>query len=83
MKFAYYPGCTAKSMAIEYHESVEETSRYLEIGLEEIPDWNYCGASSGHVMNDELAFSSRQESRVSRKNVFRYGYDLSFLFTSP
>lgn len=57
MKFAYYPGCTAKSTAIQYHESVKETARSLGIELEEIPDWNCCGASSSQVMNDELAFS--------------------------
>ena len=57
MKFAYYPGCTAKSTAIEYHESVEETARCLGVKLEEIPEWNCCGASSAHVMNNELALS--------------------------
>jgi len=57
MKFAYYPGCTAKSTAIEYHESVEETTRYLGVELKEIPDWNCCGASSSHAINNELALS--------------------------
>lgn len=57
MKYAYYPGCTAKSTAIEYHESVKETARYLGIDLEEIQDWNCCGASSGHMINEELALS--------------------------
>ncbi len=55
MKFAYYPGCTATSTAVEYEESVRETSRYLGIELEEIPGWTCCGASSGHVINHELA----------------------------
>ncbi len=57
MKFAYYPGCTAISTATPYHESVKEIARSLGIELEEIPDWNCCGASSSHVMKDELAFS--------------------------
>ncbi|MBW1679553.1 MAG: CoB--CoM heterodisulfide reductase iron-sulfur subunit B family protein [Deltaproteobacteria bacterium] len=57
MKFAYYPGCTAKSTSIEYDESVRETSQYLDVGLEEIPDWSCCGASSGHVINHELALA--------------------------
>jgi len=57
MRFAYYPGCTAKSTAIEYGESVEEISRYLGIELEEIPDWNCCGATSGHAINHELAIA--------------------------
>jgi heterodisulfide reductase subunit B len=57
MKFAYYPGCSAKSTAVEYNESVKTTARYLGVDLEEIPDWNCCGASSGHVTNDELAMA--------------------------
>ncbi|MFC1949905.1 CoB--CoM heterodisulfide reductase iron-sulfur subunit B family protein [Chloroflexota bacterium] len=57
MKFAYYPGCTATSTSIEYEESVRETAKYLGIELEEIPDWTCCGASSGHVINRELALA--------------------------
>jgi len=57
MKFAYYPGCTATSTSVEYDESVRETSQYLGIELEEIPDWTCCGASSGHVINRELALA--------------------------
>jgi heterodisulfide reductase subunit B len=57
MRFAYYPGCTAKSTSIEYDESVRETSQSLGIGLEEIPEWTCCGASSGHIVNKELALA--------------------------
>lgn len=57
MKFAYYPGCTGKSTAIECNESVEATARYLGVDLEEIPNWNCCGATSAHVTNYELALA--------------------------
>ena len=57
MRFAYYPGCTATSTSIEYDESVRETSQYLGIDLEEIPEWTCCGASSGHIINRELAMA--------------------------
>ena len=57
MKYAYYPGCTATSTSIEYDESVRETSQYLGIDLEDIPNWTCCGASSGHVINHELALA--------------------------
>jgi len=57
MTFAYYPGCTAKSEAIEYGESVEEICQYLGLELYEIPDWNCCGATSGHVISRELAIA--------------------------
>ena len=57
MKFAYYPGCTATQTSIEYDESVRETAQFLDIELEEIPDWTCCGASSGHIVNQELALA--------------------------
>lgn len=57
MKFAYYPGCTAKSTSVEYDESVRETAQYLDVDLSEIPDWSCCGASSVHVINHELALA--------------------------
>lgn len=57
MRLAYFPGCTAKSTAIEYSESVEATAQYLGIELEEISDWNCCGATSGHVTDYELSLA--------------------------
>jgi heterodisulfide reductase subunit B len=57
MRFAYYPGCTATSTSVEYDESVRETSRRLGIDLEDIPEWTCCGASSGHIINRELALA--------------------------
>jgi heterodisulfide reductase subunit B2 len=57
LKFAYYPGCTIWSTAIEYGQSVGEISKKLGIDLQVIPDWNCCGASSGHVIDKELAIA--------------------------
>ncbi len=71
MKYAYYPGCTATSTSIEYDESVRETSQYLGIDLEEIPNWTCCGASSGHVINQELALAlpSRNLALANRMSL--------------
>lgn len=57
MKFAYYPGCTTESTAREYDKSIREMSRYVGVELVEIPDWNCCGASSGHIISKELALA--------------------------
>ena len=57
VRFAYYPGCTAKSTSLEYDKSVRETAQYLKVTLEEIPDWSCCGASSGHITSHELALA--------------------------
>ncbi len=71
MRFAYYPGCTATSTSIEYDESVRETAKYLGIELEEIPEWTCCGASSGHVINQELALAlpSRNLALANRMSL--------------
>ena len=71
MKYAYYPGCTATSTAIEYEESVREIAGYLGIEFAEIPDWTCCGASSGHVINHELslALPSRNLAIAEKMNM--------------
>jgi len=48
LKYAYYPGCTQETTAEEYNQSVLEVCQALGIELAELPDWNCCGASSGH-----------------------------------
>ncbi len=71
MKYAYYPGCTATSTAIEYEESVRDIAGYLGIEFTEIPDWTCCGASSGHVINRELslALPSRNLALAEKLNM--------------
>ncbi len=48
MKYAYYPGCSLHSTGIEYDLSTKAVCKLLNIELEEIADWNCCGASSVH-----------------------------------
>lgn len=48
MKVAYYPGCSLEGSAIEYGVSTKRTAEILGFELEEIKDWNCCGATSGH-----------------------------------
>lgn len=55
MKYAYYPGCSLHSTAKEYDMSIKAAFRGLGIGLEEIPDWVCCGASSAHATSEILA----------------------------
>ncbi|RJP68069.1 MAG: heterodisulfide reductase subunit B [Candidatus Abyssobacteria bacterium SURF_17] len=55
MKVAYYPGCSLHGTAQEYDESTRMVCKALDIELEEIDDWNCCGASSAHSTNDKLS----------------------------
>lgn len=54
MKLAYYPGCSLEGTAQDYDQSVRAVCRALDIELEEIPDWNCCGASSAHMTDHEI-----------------------------
>ncbi len=54
MKFAYYPGCTLSTTAKEFGQSMEAMCRVLGIELEEVPDWNCCGASCATTLNHAL-----------------------------
>jgi heterodisulfide reductase subunit B len=44
MKYAFYPGCSARSTSKEYQESAKAISKVLDVELVEIPDWNCCGS---------------------------------------
>ncbi|QGT98855.1 Heterodisulfide reductase subunit B-like protein / Domain of unknown function [Candidatus Syntrophocurvum alkaliphilum] len=57
MKFAYYPGCSLGSSAIEYHLSTKKAAEFLEIELIELEDWNCCGATSAHNTNKLLSLA--------------------------
>ena len=52
---AYYPGCSLHGTSPEYDESLQAVVAALGIALAEIPDWNCCGASSGRMVNHDLA----------------------------
>lgn len=51
MKATYYPGCFLLGTAKEYAESILGICKRLNIQLEEVPDWNCCGATAAHSIN--------------------------------
>jgi heterodisulfide reductase subunit B2 len=51
---AYYPGCSLHGTSPEYDESLRAVVAGLGIPVAEIPDWNCCGASSGHTTDHLL-----------------------------
>jgi Heterodisulfide reductase, subunit B len=56
-KLGFYPGCSLKGSSSEYAQSVLAVAKVFDIELEEINDWNCCGATAAHNMNKELALS--------------------------
>lgn len=57
MKFSYYPGCSADGSGIEYGMSMERTAKILGFELQELEDWNCCGATSGHNTDKLLSLA--------------------------
>ena len=53
MKLAYYPGCVSQSTGKEMDLSTRAVCAALGIELEDLPDWNCCGAT--HVSNELVA----------------------------
>ena len=45
MKYAYYPGCSAEGTAAAYDVTSRLIASALELEMEEIQDWNCCGAT--------------------------------------
>lgn len=57
MKYLYYPGCSLKCSGRAYEESLLPVFRAVGAALDELPDWNCCGATSYMSVNEESAFS--------------------------
>jgi heterodisulfide reductase subunit B len=57
MTLGFYPGCSLKGSSREYAESVLAVAKAFDITLEEITDWNCCGATAAHNMNRELSLA--------------------------
>jgi heterodisulfide reductase subunit B len=55
-QYAFYPGCSSQkgASAANFATSIQLMNEKLEIQLNEIPDWNCCGASIGYGEGSEL-----------------------------
>ncbi len=55
MRYAYYPGCSLECSSAAYDMSVRAVADLLGIQLEEIDDWNCCGATEYHSLHELTA----------------------------
>src|SRR5512142_1402978 len=56
-KYLYYPGCSMDASARSYQESLDAIMEPLDLHLEEIDDWNCCGATEYLGINLIPAYS--------------------------
>jgi heterodisulfide reductase subunit B2 len=57
MKVSYYPGCSLEGTAVDYAASIAGISPLLDMELQEIEDWNCCGATAAHSINHKLSLA--------------------------
>lgn len=57
MRYSYYPGCSLHSTGKEFGQSVRAVFDCLGVDLQELEDWNCCGASSAHTLDLELSLA--------------------------
>ncbi len=55
MSVAVYPGCSLNGSSREYMESLRAVLGSLEIPLNEVDDWNCCGATAAHNIDHDMA----------------------------
>jgi len=55
INIAYYPGCSLHSMAHEYDISTRLVCERLGLQLQELADWNCCGATAAHSLDHQLS----------------------------
>jgi len=73
VKYIYYPGCSLKSSAKAYDESLRFVFKALGHDLVELDDWNCCGATSYFSVKETISLV------VSSRNLAlaeKLGYDL-------
>jgi heterodisulfide reductase subunit B len=54
-KYALFPGCSLEKMAASYLHSSVETTKQFDIILQELEDWNCCGATTYSYIDELLA----------------------------
>jgi len=57
MKYLYYPGCSLKSTGKPYEESLKAVFSAIKVPLEELHDWNCCGATAYMAVNEVKSFA--------------------------
>jgi len=57
MRYAYYPGCSLTRSAEPYDLSAKAIAAPLGLSLEEVDDWNCCGATEYISINKNAAYA--------------------------
>ena len=77
-EYSFYPGCSSErnASASNYMVSVESMCKTLDIKLNEIPDWNCCGASIGYAEGGELPRHAMNARNIALSDQHNPGQDI-------
>jgi heterodisulfide reductase subunit B len=69
MKYSYFPGCSLKGLGRAYEESLLPVMRHLGVELEELDDWNCCGATAYMSVDEhEASVLAARNLAIAEKN---------------
>ena len=57
MRYYYFPGCSMAATGKGYQQSIDAVARKIGLELAAIPDWNCCGATAAHTINERMALA--------------------------
>jgi heterodisulfide reductase subunit B len=57
MRYGYFPGCSLNRTAAAYNLSTHAIAQVLGLDLEEVNDWNCCGATEYFSLNKTVGFA--------------------------
>ncbi|SMN02215.1 CoB--CoM heterodisulfide reductase subunit B [uncultured Candidatus Thioglobus sp.] len=77
-EYSFYPGCSSErnASASNYMVSVQSMCKTLDIKLNEIPDWNCCGASIGYADGGELPRHVMNARNIALSQQHNAGQDI-------
>ena len=55
MKYSYFPGCSLKGLGRAFEESLLPVMQRLGVELQELDDWNCCGATAYMAVDEAKA----------------------------
>jgi len=81
MKYTYYPGCSVNATANIYRDSITAIAPALGLELEELEDWNCCGATAYMSVKELMSFSMGRQITTRQIPSNFYGRRFDELFT--
>ena len=71
IRIPYYPGCTLKTKALGFERSAMDCARAIGFELDELKDWNCCGASFPLIDSNLMGLAGPTNVLIEAENHCR------------